>query len=793
MAFCSNCGFETTEQTNFCPSCGTQAFVASASQNLVGSVLGGKYQVLSEIGAGSMGTVFLAEHIRLKKRVALKVLHADLQVNEESLQRLQREGIAAGKFSHPSAIQIFDFDKAEENGVFYLAMEFVDGKTLGQRIRDEGPLSVDETVELGYQLLSVLAEAHEQGIIHRDLKPENLMVSESAGGEHPLKVLDFGLSKLVHIPSQMAMQTQTGRILGTPLYMSPEQCGGGAVDHRSDLYAVGLILYESLAGHPPFGGENIGEILYKHTTQPPPSLVEACAGKKLPEDLVRIIERSLEKNPDDRFSSATDMLQSLRSLRRDVFAAPSAQATQALDSAAVPGKARSRTAPLVVGGLLVAGIVVAIGLMMGFRTTPEAVPKETASSADTPLEITAVRVTEIPDELRTPIQQQYAERIAQARRSLNAKDFERALQAVGDALAHPCADSEAYLIRGLVFRELGDREPAQLDLQDALDRDPEYGEALAAIGWLEFDRGDWHAALGHFEKTVERVPESVSGWAGKGAALFHLGRSQARESVDRALELSPRHAVAQNYLGWLLLDEGDAAAAQTAFIESKRSDPQSWHPYAGHGQAYEMQGENDKAEIQFREALKRRPDARETRVRLCALLTEQGQWETVDPLLAEGIQRHPDEGRFHVLSGIADYSRDQRADATKHLEDALERDPFDDATRVLLGIFHQQDGNLSGAIDCYEYALERMFDGPPSVALNEGICMIELERYEDAQFLFQTALQEDPKNEFALLCLGILHMTYLGDPAQAAVSFREYQAVGGTDERVNGWLRELRQ
>ncbi|MFO0981948.1 MAG: serine/threonine-protein kinase [Planctomycetota bacterium] len=202
--------------------CGTKVGLkAERGDPLLGKTLGGKYRVLQKLGAGSMGTVYLGEHIGLKKKVALKILHPELQVTDEALQRFQREGIAAGQFNHQNAIQIFDFDR--EGRICYLAMEYVEGRTLREVIQDGRALDVRAAIDFALQLLRVLAEAHRHGIVHRDLKPDNMMIMESATGERVLKVLDFGLSKLLGRPLGASMQTQVGRIVGTPLYMAPEQ------------------------------------------------------------------------------------------------------------------------------------------------------------------------------------------------------------------------------------------------------------------------------------------------------------------------------------------------------------------------------------------------------------------------------------------------------------------------------------------------------------------------------------------------------------------------------------------
>ena len=300
MSKCLHCGHEPEGTPRFCPECGTKlGESAGASDSLLGRTLSQKYRIVEELGSGGMGTVYMAEHTGLKKRVAVKVLHADLQVSEESMQRFQREGIAAGSFSHPGAIQIFDFDK-DESGVLYLAMELVEGYDLKTFLRREGILEPAQAVALTRQILEVLAEAHQHGIVHRDLKPDNIMITSERGTgseRHFVKLLDFGLSKLVDRPLDASLMTQTGRIMGTPSYMSPEQCKGGEVDHRSDLYSVGLVLYEMLSGEPTFSGDSVPELLVKHASEPPPSLLDVHPELGVSPELDEVLQQRTDQGP----------------------------------------------------------------------------------------------------------------------------------------------------------------------------------------------------------------------------------------------------------------------------------------------------------------------------------------------------------------------------------------------------------------------------------------------------------------------------------------------------------------
>ena len=314
MTSCLQCGHDDPAGFTFCPRCGTRAVESVEKRDpLLGLVLNGKYRVESEIGVGAMGRVYLGEHIGLKKRVALKVLHPDLQVSDESLQRFQREGIAAGKFNHPHAIQIFDFDRSDGR-VFYLAMEFVDGVNLGVFLRQRGRLPVAMALVLAHQMVSCLAEAHKHGIVHRDFKPENIMVSEGSRGDLRVKVLDFGLSKLVDRRLNSSLVTQPGRLLGTPLYMAPEQVAGEEADARSDVYAAGLILYEMLAGERPFREANATQLFLTRPTVEAPSIRDDHPGLELPDELDDILRRALARDRADRYQSGEELFAAVDAL-----------------------------------------------------------------------------------------------------------------------------------------------------------------------------------------------------------------------------------------------------------------------------------------------------------------------------------------------------------------------------------------------------------------------------------------------------------------------------------------------
>jgi serine/threonine-protein kinase len=267
----------------------------------------GNYLATALLGEGGMGAVYLAEHPNIGRQVAIKVLRSELGRDEQSLARFINEARAANSIRHPNIIEILD-SGVTENGISYLVMELLRGESLTSRIKRKGKLPPDEAVALVMQTASALGAAHAKGIVHRDLKPDNLFVvpDEANPGSEHIKVLDFGIAKLQTTAPGGFVKTRTGALMGTPIYMSPEQClGTKEVDWRSDIYSLGAILYELTTGHPPFLSEGFGALLNMHLNQPPrpPREIEPT----IPPGLESVVLRMLSKKPDDRFQSMAEV------------------------------------------------------------------------------------------------------------------------------------------------------------------------------------------------------------------------------------------------------------------------------------------------------------------------------------------------------------------------------------------------------------------------------------------------------------------------------------------------------
>jgi eukaryotic-like serine/threonine-protein kinase len=348
----------------------------------------GNYRVVELLGIGGMGAVYLAVHPGIGRKVAVKVLHPALNENEREVSRFINEARAANAIKHPGIVQIFDFG-ALPSGATYIIMEFLEGESLGVRIKRLRQLSLVESVDLAARTAEILGAAHAAGIVHRDLKPDNLFLVPDGrgGGREIVKVLDFGIAKLtqslaVQGEGGISLRTRSGFVIGTPRYMSPEQCRGTRdVDQRTDVYALGVILFELVCGRRPFVSDGHGELIHMHTSTPPPRPRKFNPG--IPPALEGVILNALEKDPRLRIPTMEAFRQALRAVPREMLTAADLASPVRAPSGESPlatteeGRARSTVrrrspwvAPLV--ALTVAAAVFVVGLSR--RQPPPAAP-----------------------------------------------------------------------------------------------------------------------------------------------------------------------------------------------------------------------------------------------------------------------------------------------------------------------------------------------------------------------------------------------------------------------------------
>ncbi|NOZ87545.1 MAG: serine/threonine protein kinase [Deltaproteobacteria bacterium] len=287
----------------------------TTGDSYIGKLLDGKYRLQSLLGEGGMGKVYLAEHILLGRRVAVKMLRREYSTNKAAVQRFFQEARAVNRIAHPHIIEVTDFVQDKENDNYYI-MEFLDGQSLDRLLMRQKKLSADKLISIALQVCSALASAHRAGIVHRDLKPENIFIVKRDEIDDYVKLLDFGVAKLLDRQGESIQTTRAGAILGTPEYMSPEQAASKPVDQRTDIYALGIIMYEMATGKPPFKSKGIAELLVMHLSVPPapPSEIED-PGYPVDPGLEQVIMKCLEKEPQNRFQSMEELADALRHVR----------------------------------------------------------------------------------------------------------------------------------------------------------------------------------------------------------------------------------------------------------------------------------------------------------------------------------------------------------------------------------------------------------------------------------------------------------------------------------------------
>ena len=270
-----------------------------------------RYELVSELGQGAMGRVYRARHRLMHRDVAVKVLHAEVSSRPEVVGRFRQEAQAGAMLDHPNLCAALDFGELED-GSFFFVMEYLDGPNLASVIEREGPLPAERAVHLGRQIAAGLGAAHAAGIIHRDLKPDNVVLMSRPDGSEQVKILDFGIAKVTTPTPEGAVKlTAVGAICGTPAYMAPEQAVAGTVDLRSDLYSLGVVLYEMVTGVVPFEADDVWDTLRMHMAEAPMPPRKVAPDAPIPRALERVILRLLEKSPDDRYQSAAEVEQAL--------------------------------------------------------------------------------------------------------------------------------------------------------------------------------------------------------------------------------------------------------------------------------------------------------------------------------------------------------------------------------------------------------------------------------------------------------------------------------------------------
>ena len=370
MKICPVCSTEYADDVKFCPNDGQTLRSAAPASDLVGQVVADRYHVVKKLGEGGMGQVYLAEHVKMGRRSAIKVMNPAMVHDPDAVARFNREASNASRITHPNVCAIYDFGETPD-GLIYLAMEFIEGEPLTDLLEREGALPVPRATAIFLQTADALQAAHDLAIVHRDLKPDNIMLTSRKSGGDIVKVVDFGIAKAVGGDQAGQKVTKTGLVVGTPEFMSPEQLSGDALDGRSDLYSLALVFYRMLIGKLPFEATSVQETMIKRLTDEPITLAEARPDLSFPAGLQPVLDTALARTPQERYQSvakfaadvaavtgrpSTGAVPHTRSMEdaegKTQLLAPSVGATQRISTASGPTKRRSLI-PVVAGVVVI--------------------------------------------------------------------------------------------------------------------------------------------------------------------------------------------------------------------------------------------------------------------------------------------------------------------------------------------------------------------------------------------------------------------------------------------------------
>jgi serine/threonine-protein kinase len=467
LKVCPKCGVEYPANARFCETDGTALRSANAESDLVGCVVADRYHVLRLLGEGGMGQVYLAEHVKMGRKCALKVMRPAAIKDVDAVSRFNREAANASRISHPNVATVYDFGETGD-GIIYLAMELVDGSPLTSLIEEAGALPPKRAADITRQAAEGLAAAHELGIVHRDLKPENLMIGRTRDGADLVKIVDFGIAKAAGNDAQKV--TKTGLVIGTPDYMSPEQLSGDPIDSRSDIYSLGIVAFNMLTGKLPFPSDSAQESMIMRLTDPPKRLSETRPEVPWPDELQAAVDKALARDVTDRYQQAVDFGRDLsNSAQRMSDGKPVAPARVARgntvpETRVAPPHARKRPVFLWIGGGIAALLVVSAALYAPILRKDGRASSTPAVVQPPPSVPAAAATLDVDKELTQ------AESEAKGNDTTGARDALRRLAALDGRLGGAGDVARAALVRFEAYVTLNDTRTACAALHDVKDR-----------------------------------------------------------------------------------------------------------------------------------------------------------------------------------------------------------------------------------------------------------------------------------------------------------------------------------
>ncbi len=724
-------------------------------QGLIGKDVGG-YRIISQIGQGGMATVFKAYQASLDRYVAVKVMPPYYAEQDDTfLKRFRQEAKAIASLRHPNILIVIDY--GEEDETTYIVMEFVEGGTLTEIMGK--PMAPDQILGLTDQVAAALHYAHEQGVVHRDIKPSNILLPKP---DWPL-LTDFGLAKIVG-GSQL---TQSGTVAGTPAYMSPEQGRGEKVDSRSDIYSLGIVLYEMATGVVPFHAETPMAVVVKHIIDPLP--LPRSKNPELSEGIERVILKSLSKDPDDRFQDTEQMAKALKEAVRElpagvaevVPAVPTAQVTTMVDEAEVaivsekPASAAaaeslaseegaaqqdrrmlSRGGKIAVGfgGLLLAAILCVIG--MGALSEDDTPAGEQPVAAVQ--ELSSVEIN--PDLERVPENVELF--LEQAQVLAESGEYDSAAELINTATEIGSEESWVHEEAGYIIMFMQDYGPAAEEFRQALRLDPlatwnysnlaaalvadgredevssalmsafnvpeitDNPEALNDLGWDFLDYGLLDEAEQAFFRSIEAGATFPDPWEGLANQRYAQGDiPSAIAQLQAGIDNFPDHAPFYETMGYWAWDEGDIDRALEAFNKAIERDQTNSAVYGALASLLADQGREVEAKILIRRGLDQNPNNPDFYVDAGNFYMEIGEIHNSLPMFEAAIELEPDNGWYYAQLAYATAQTGGHDAARQLLEEASARNPGDPWLDEFIGWTFMMMGDCNRAVEHFERAL----------------------------------------------------------------------------------------
>lgn len=657
----------------------------------------GQYQIVRELGRGGMATVYQARDASFQREVAIKVLPREYLHDPNFRARFEREARTIAALEHPSIVPVYDF--GEQDGQLYLVMRYMSGGSLAERLK-HGPLPIDEIATILEQIGSALDHAHSQGLVHRDVKPANILFDRYGAAF----LADFGIVKMRDVGTAL-----TGsELIGTPDYISPEQGRGERkLDGRSDLYSLGVILFEALAGRLPYHADTPIEMVTAHIVEPVPSIL--AARPDLPPACEAIITRAMAKTPIDRYATAGDLARDLRQLvfrfgdtrveaaegatiiepepwpaPRPVYSArPAPGGRTPAEPHLVEPKRRVGVwiglvavsfALCLVGGL---GLAFVTGRLSGLNLLPASRAVEHYKRG------LDYQQQQLPDLALAEFDQAIAldpdyvdAYIGRGQTHLDLDDFDLAIVDFDQALALDAGRAEAYTGRGNANQEKNDLDQALADFDRAIALDPQLAAAYAGRGYTYTERGEYERALADYDKAIALDPQDAEAFYGRGRVhIFREEPEQAVADLDQAIELDPQNARAYNARGVAYLNLGEADRAMAEFSQAIVLDAGFSFPYLNRGNIYRDRGDYELAIADYTRAIAIDPQGAEAYKNRGLAYYNTGEYDQVIADLNQAIGLDPQDAWAYNIRGLAYYYKAEYDSALTDFNQAIALDP----------------------------------------------------------------------------------------------------------------------